>query len=204
MIIYFLLCFGARILLKIFFRIRVDGIRNIPRKGPFIIAPNHISFLDPVAAGAFVPRNLYYMARDTLFDIPLFGALIKSCHTFPVRRGKPHPETMKKALSVLKSGNGLVLFPEGTRSINGKLREGSPGLGMLASLSEAPIIPTLLEGTEKALPVHAVWIRTEKIRIRYGRPVFRHCAKTGKSRRELYQSISNEVMKRIKDMQNAI
>ncbi len=78
MIIYFLLCCCARIFLKIFFRIQVDGIRNIPRKGTFIIAPNHISFLDPVAAGAFVPRNLYYMARDTLFDIPLLGALIKT------------------------------------------------------------------------------------------------------------------------------
>lgn len=202
MITYFIICFGARILLKIFFRIRVDGIRNIPRKGPFIIAPNHISFLDPVAAGAFIPRSLYYMARDTLFDIPFLGALIKACHTFPVRRGKPHPRTMKKALSILKSGNGLLLFPEGTRSINGKLREGSPGLGMLASLSGAPVIPTLLEGTEKALPVHAEWIRMKKVRVRYGKPVFPHCVKGGKRDRELYQAISKGVMKRIGDMQN--
>ena len=199
---YFFICFLARILLRSLFRIRVKGAGNIPRAGPFIIAPNHISFLDPVAVGVFVPRDLYYMAKDTLFDIPFLKWLLRLCQAFPVRRDRPHPQTMKRALSVLISGKGLLLFPEGTRSISGKLLKGNPGLGMLASVSAAPVIPTLIVGTEKALPVDAHWIRLEKVQIQFGKPVFPAPVEENRNRRQTYQALTDEVMKRIKGLQN--
>ncbi len=198
---YQFMCFLARIILKLLFRISVYGVQNIPREGPFIIAPNHISFLDPPVAGAFVPRSLYYMARDTLFDIPFLRELITICQTFPVRRGRPSPRTMRKALSILGSGNGLLLFPEGTRSIDGELGKGGPGLGMLASLARAPVIPTAVFGTDKALPIDAHWIRLEKIQVRYGKPVFPPQTDSDRNRRQLYQTLTDEVMRRIKDLQ---
>ncbi len=199
---YSFICFLARILLKSLFRIRVKGAENIPRAGPFIIAPNHISFLDPVAVGAFVPRDLYYMSRDTLFDIPFLKWLLRLCQAFPVKRDKPHPQTMNRALAVLSSGKGLLLFPEGTRSISGKLLKGNPGLGMLASAAAAPVIPTLIVGTKKALPVNAHWIRLETVQVQFGKPVFPAPIKKNRDRRQIYQALTDEVMKRIRDLQN--
>ena len=198
---YYLLCFVTRILLRLLFRIHVEGVGNIPRVGPFLIAPNHNSFLDPVVTGAFIPRDVCYMARDTLFDIPFLGWLVRVCHSFPVRRDRPYPQTMKRALKVLKEGKGLVLFPEGTRSITGKLQRGGPGVGMLASHTGAPVVPTAIAGTEKALPINAHWIRLEKVRVHFGRPIYPSQVEVGKDRRRLYQELTDEVMERIKDLQ---
>lgn len=194
------MCFLARILLRLLFRVHVKGVENIPRAGPFLIAANHISFLDPVVVGAFVPRDFYYMARDNLFDIPFLGRLIKICHAFPVRRDRPRPETLKRAVLILKAGKGLLLFPEGTRSTTGKLRKGGPGVGMLASHTGAPVVPAVIAGTEKALPINACWIRMEKVHVQFGKPVFpsQTCMISG---RQAYQELTDEVMKRIGDLQ---
>ena len=197
---YYLMCFLARILLRLLFRVHVKGIENIPRAGPFLIAANHISFLDPVVVGAFVPRDFYYMARDNLFDIPFLGRLIEICHAFPVRKDRPRPETLKRAILILKAGKGLLLFPEGTRSTTGKLRKGGPGVGMLASHTGAPVVPAVIAGTEKALPINARWIRMEKIHVRFGKPVF-PSHESNIDRRQVYQKLTDEVMKRIRDLQ---
>jgi 1-acyl-sn-glycerol-3-phosphate acyltransferase len=200
---YFFICFLARILLKLLFRVDVKGVEHIPSKGAFLIAPNHISFLDPVVAGAFVPRDLHYMSRENLFDIFFLGRLLRICQSLPVRKDKPHPQTMRKAISILKEGEGLLIFPEGTRSINGKLRKGSPGIGMLACISGAPIIPAKVSGTEKALPVGAKWIRLEKIQVRFGKPVFPDEVASDGNKRTLYQKLTDEVMQRIGDLQTS-
>ena len=199
---YFFICFLARILLKSLFRIRIRGAENIPRAGPFIIAPNHISFLDPVAVGAFTPRDLHYASRETLFDIPFLSWLLRICQSFPMRQDRPRLGTIKRILSIFKSGEGFLIFPEGTRSINGKLLRGNPGLGMLASVSAVPVIPTLIMGTEKALPIGARWIRLEKIQIQFGKPVLPAPVEENRDRRQTYQALTDEVMKRIKGLQN--
>ncbi len=192
----------ARILLRLLFRIRVKGAENIPRAGPFIIAPNHISFLDPVAVGAFVPRDLHYASRETLFDIPFLKWLLRICQSFPVRQNRPRPGTIKRILSIFKSGEGFLIFPEGTRSISGKLLRGNPGLGMLASVAAVPVIPTLIVGTEKALPIDAHWIRVEKVQVQFGKPVFPTPVEKNRDRKHTYQALTDEVMKRIKGLQN--
>lgn len=201
---YSYICVLAKIVLKLLFRIHVKGLGNIPRTGSFIIAANHISFLDPVAVGAFIPRSLHYMGRDSLFDIFILGWVLRMCQAFPVRRDNPHPGTIKKALSILRSGSGLLLFPEGTRSVDGKLQKGGPGLGMLALLARAPIIPTVIMGTEKALPVDARWIRLEKVQVDFGKPLAPPPLEENKKRRQLYQAVTDEVMRRIKDSQKTM
>jgi 1-acyl-sn-glycerol-3-phosphate acyltransferase len=198
---YFLICFLARILLKLLFRIDVKGVEHIPSEGAFLIAPNHISFLDPVVVGAFVPRNLHYMSRENLFDIFFLGWLLRICQAFPLRRDRPHPQAMKKAISILKEGEGLLIFPEGTRSITGKLKEGNPGLGMLACASGAPVIPAKVSGAEKALPMDARWIRLEKIHVRFGKPVFPDEVVSNRDKRIFYQKLTDEVIQRIGDLQ---
>ncbi len=198
---YFFICRLARILMKLLFRVDVKGAEHIPSKGAFLIAPNHISFLDPVVAGAFVPRDLHYMARGSLFEIPFIGWLLRICQAFPVRKDRLHPQTIRKAISILKEGGGLLIFPEGTRSTTGKLKKGGPGLGMFACISGAPVIPTKVSGTEKALPVDARWIRLKKVQVRFGKPVFPNEITANEGKRIFYQKLTDEVMQRIEGLQ---
>jgi 1-acyl-sn-glycerol-3-phosphate acyltransferase len=118
-----------------------------------------------------------------------------------VRQNRPRPGTIKRILSILKSGEGFLIFPEGTRSINGRLLRGNPGLGMLASVASVPVIPTLIVGTEKALPFGARWIRLEKIQIQFGKPVFPVPVEKNRDRRQTYQALTDKVMKRIEGLQ---
>ncbi len=187
---YRFFCLLSRAVLKLFFRIEVYGLDNVPPEGPFIIAPNHVSFIDPVAAGAFIERDMHYMARDSLFRMPLLGRLIRWCNAFPVSRDSPGAKTMKKALSVLKGGGGLLVFPEGRRSINGKLQKGTPGIGMLSVMAGAPVIPALIMGTDNALPVNGKWIRFAKTRVYFCRAL----RPPPVASRDIYQRFAGEIM----------
>lgn len=198
---YSCICFLLRILFRVLFHAHTEGMENIPREGAFIIAANHISFLDAIAVGIFVPRDIHYIAKKSLFKIPLFAWILKACNAFPVRRDRPNLHTMKKALAILETGKGLVIFPEGTRNPSAKLlRRGNPGLGMLASLSKSIVIPALITGTDKALPVGAKWIKLEKIRIRYAKPMLPDKIAANEDKRVSYQNFTDEVMKRIEDL----
>ena len=112
--------FLSFIYLKAFHRFEVTGLGNIPKNGSFIMASNHMSFIDPPALGCLVNRNLHYFARDSLFVGPL-GFLIHRLNAIPVNRGQLDLKTLKLTLSVLKRGNPLLVFPEGTRSTDGRV-----------------------------------------------------------------------------------
>lgn len=190
----------CRILFKLLFRACARGEENVPRHGPVLIAPNHVSFLDPVAVGISTRRRLHYMARDDLFTIPVLGWLIKNLNTFPVKRDRPDPEAIKKALRVLKRGEALLVFPEGTRSPDGRLLPGQLGIGMLAWRSRATIIPTAVIGSERALPVGAKRIRRERIEVRFGKAIYPDEFPEKRNRRETYQAMSDKIMERIKGL----
>ncbi len=192
---YGFFCLLSRVFLRVFSRIEVYGLENIPSSGAFILAPNHISFIDPPAAGAFVGREVYYMARKSLFDIPALGRIISWCNAFPVSRDGQENRAMRRALSVLKNGRGLLLFPEGRRSPDGKLHEASPGVGMLSSAARAPVVPVFIQGTDRALPVDARFIRFAKVKVFYLEPVYPSTTKS----RAAYEETAAEVMKRIRD-----
>lgn len=108
---------------RIFHRMEVKGLHNIPSAGAFILASNHTSYFDPPALGCKLPRNLHYFARDSLFIWPL-GLLIRNLNSIPVNRSQLDIATLKRVLKVLKSGDPLLVFPEGTRSPDGKLGGG--------------------------------------------------------------------------------
>ncbi len=190
----------CRIFFKLFFRVRVRGEGNIPGRGPVLIAPNHVSFLDPVAVGTATRRRIHYMARDDLFTVPVLGRLIKHLNTFPVKRDRPDPQAIKEALRVLEKGEALLLFPEGTRSPDGKLLPGQLGIGMLAWHSRATVIPTAIIGSDKALPVGAKWIKRERIEVRFGKAISPEEFSEKRNRRETYQAMSDKIMERIKEL----
>ena len=134
---------------KIFHGFSVKGLENIPEDKPFILACNHLSFFDPPAIGCKIPRNLHYFARDSLFFWPL-GLLIGKLNSIPVNRGQLDLGTLRKVLRVLKNGHPILVFPEGTRSKDGKLQAPQKGLGLLVSKSTASVIPARIYGSDKA------------------------------------------------------
>ena len=138
----------------IFFRIHVYGRKNVPDDGAFMLVSNHQSFLDPVFCGIFLKRPLYFLARDTLFNNRFFGQLISSVNTIPVRQGQADLSAMKKVVSRLKEGNGICLFPEGTRTSDGKITAFRPGFGMLCRRGQAAVVPVVIDGAFEAWPRH--------------------------------------------------
>ncbi len=162
-----------RLIFRINGRLEVKGIDNIPREGGVIVASNHISYLDPPLLGAIIPRKVTFMARRGLFDIkvPLLRWFIHH-YAFPVDREKTLPSTIKEALRRLKNGELLVIFPEGRRSETGGLLEGKKGIGLIVSKSRVAVVPAVIQGTDRALPVGGKWLRKAKISVTFDKPLY--------------------------------
>lgn len=177
-------------LLRVVFRFRAVGLENVPAEGPVLLAANHLSFLDPPVVGAAVGRPLHFMAKAELFHIPLVGTLIRKLNAHPVDRSGSDAAALRMALGLLRDRHALLVFPEGTRSTEQGLGPGKAGVGMLAAVAEAPVVPVYIEGTGRALPRGAAFPRPTRITVAYGSPL-RFEKGRGKAR---YQAISDEIM----------
>ncbi len=155
----------------LYIRARCFGIHHVPRQGGALLVCNHQSFMDPVLVGIALPREASFMARDSLFRHPLFGRLIRNLNAFPVRRGTADIGAIKESLRRLKQGHLLVLFPEGTRTPNGRIGPMLPGLGAIAKKARLPIVPTLVDGMQEAWPRDRLLPRTGSVIVEYGRPL---------------------------------
>lgn len=184
------------IILKVFNRLEVIGSENIPKEGGVIVAANHVSYLDPPVIGVALKRRATYMAKEGLFNIPLLGVFIRS-FCFPVGRGRPQPSTIKEAIKRLKQGELIVMFPEGGRSVDGSLLDAKRGVGVIAAISKMLVVPTLIKGTEKVLPVGASFLRPAKITVIFGNPVEIGREETDKQYQE---RISRDIMERIQNL----
>lgn len=149
---------------------RVVGHDNVPERGGAVIASNHLSFLDPPVVGSALRRRTYYFAKAELF-VPVFGWIIRKCYALPVERGGADTTAAKEAIKLLGGGELLTLFPEGTRSRDGKLQELSTGAALLASRGGVPLIPCAVRGTNEVLPVGAKFFRRGRVVVSFGPPV---------------------------------
>ncbi|MBI5195526.1 MAG: 1-acyl-sn-glycerol-3-phosphate acyltransferase [Nitrospirae bacterium] len=181
-------------------RVYIKGADNIPLEGGVIIAVNHTSYLDPPLIGTVTPRRATFMARKGLFSIPLLGWVIKH-YAFPVDRAKTLPSTIKEAVRRLKNGELLVIFPEGRRSETGELTEGKRGVGMVAALSKAVVVPAFISGTDKMLPVGAKWLKRADILVMFGRPLDFHI--TNSRDEDLHISITQKIMTAIGELKKS-
>lgn len=170
--LYWVLRNLALVLARIVFRLQIRGKANIPKQGNFILASNHASFLDPVILGVACPRRLNYMARHSLFRIFFLGALLKNINVFPVRRDSADLASLKEALRRLSRQQGLVLFPEGSRSLDGRVQKAKPGIGFIAAKSGAAVVPAFISGSARALGRGKRVIRPVKIKVLFGRPLY--------------------------------
>ncbi len=156
---------------RIFFRLRLFGRENIPKKGAFIIASNHQSYLDPVLCGAPLRRPMHYLARESLFSNWFFRALISSVNALPLKQGEGDLTTFRRVIELLKEGKGICLFPEGTRTKDGRIEPFKPGLGLLCRRGDAAIIPTVIDGAFECWPRHRKMFSFGSIQVQFGQPI---------------------------------
>ena len=168
---YWIARFLCRVFCAIFFRYRAYGRENLPREGAFVLACNHQSFLDPVFCGVAVKRHVTYMARDTLFKNWFFGPLISSVNAIPISRDKPEIAVMRLVIDRLKEGAAVCLFPEGTRTEDGRIAAFKPGFGLLCRRSKAAVVPVLIDGAYECWPRHRKLFRPGSIVVQFGKPL---------------------------------
>jgi 1-acyl-sn-glycerol-3-phosphate acyltransferase len=199
--IYRLTWFFLRAVFALLFRNRVTGAENVPKTGPVILAGNHVSTLDPPLVATGVWRSTNCMAKEELFKNPLFAAYIRQLGAFPVKRGTPDRSALKVAYEILERGEPLLIFPEGTRSETGELKEPELGIGMIAYRSGAPVVPAYVWGTDQVMPKGGGF-RLARIGVTYGQPM-RFVAPEGKKPgREEYETAAQQVMAAIADLRD--
>ena len=168
-VVYWLVRAVVQPALQLYFRVARMGREHVPAEGPVILASNHRSFLDPFVVGICARRPVYFVAKRELFDKRWQGWLLNALGAFPIRRGESDAESMQTALEILKRGDVVVIFPEGTRIRTGSLGKPKRGVGRLALESGAPVVPVAMHGTERA---RRGWrIRPVKVKVRIGRPL---------------------------------
>lgn len=131
---------------------RVAGREHLPQRGPYILAANHIDWKDPPAIEIRLGIAIRFMAKVEAFAIPVLGGILRAIGCFPVRRGQADRRALETCLDVLRAGNVLGYFPEGTRSREHRLRRAHPGIGFLAVRSGVPVVPVAVTGTPEARP----------------------------------------------------
>ena len=144
--------------LRTLYKPKIIGAENIPETGSVLLCCNHIHNFDPPLLGSFIDRKIHYMAKAELFNIPLLKTVLPKVGAFPVKRGMSDKQAMRMALSILKEGNVLGLFPEGTRSKTGELGKGLTGAGFFALRTDAVVIPSAIIGPYKTFhPLKVVY-----------------------------------------------
>ena len=171
---YKVIRFIGYVLTLLFWPIKIKGQKNLNKESSLILAANHVSYLDPIVLGVAVRRKIYFIAKKEVFNIPILGFIIRSLGAIPVDRKKPNPVSIKKTFLVLKKGNILGIFPEGTRSLNGKLLDFNIGLIKIALKTKSPIIPVGINGTFSIYPPKAKlpsFFKRKNIYINFGEPI---------------------------------
>lgn len=151
--------------------LRIYHKENLPPRGGVIIASNHLSFLDPLILGVASPRILYFMAKSELFKPKCFSWLIRNLGAFEVQKGKADRKAIKRAVELLRQGEAIAIFPEGTRSKDGSLQPGETGCVWLAKIAPALIVPTRIYGTNLALPIDGKIVRPKPVKVIFGAPL---------------------------------
>ncbi|OLE37558.1 MAG: hypothetical protein AUG00_07810 [Candidatus Rokubacteria bacterium 13_1_20CM_2_70_7] len=192
----------AVVVMRLFWRLEVRGQEHVPGNGPVLLVANHSSLLDPPLVAGLAPRQVSFMAKAELFDVPLLGGLIRRLGAWPVRREGGDPGALRTALRVLREGGTLLVFPEGTRGEEGVLRPPKLGAGMLAVSTGALVVPVYVRGSGRA------WARGRlprpgRITVVFG-PTVRFGAGNGASRKDSYEAASREMMAAIARLKDRV
>lgn len=199
---------GFRAVYAGYFGWRVHNAERVPLTGPVILASNHASFLDPPLVGSGIKRGINYLARESLFRFPVLGWILHQWQVVPVDRDGGGAKGLKAILDRLLDGGAIILFPEGTRSPDGRLQPARSGIGLTVIKSEAPVVPVRVFGTFEAYNRKMRFPRPfSKVVVKYGRPMrfeqLRAEARTCSKQRlkQIYQEVADQIMAAIAALQ---
>ena len=183
---------------------RIEGAEHLPRTGPFIVVTNHCSNLDPLmmgwATGHQIGRVVHFMAKIEMRRWPIIGWLATQAGVYFVRRGERDRAAQRFSLESLAAGRPIAIFPEGTRSKDGRLKDGKPGTALIAMRSGAPIVPAGIAGTHRIFPGRSRWPRPARVRIRFGPPFTLEHVPAGRLDRGALAAGTERVMSAIEEL----
>ena len=196
-IAYGILWMLARAVGRIWFRYRVEG--DVPATGGLLVAANHASYLDIPLLGCGMKRRAWYLGRNDLFPVPVLKGVLQSLGWIPVRLGRLDREAFGKAISLIRAGKVVVIFPEGGRSRDGDLRPPKAGIGVIVSQTGCPVVPAYLKGTYDVLPTGAWWPRRRPVTVRFGAPLWFETGerKDKAENKRFYEMVSRTVIEHI-------
>ena len=187
----------SRLAGRLLFRFRVVHRERMIQSGPVILAMNHQSYLDPPLAGITCDRAIYFLARKTLLEVPLLGRVLPKVNVIPVNQEGVDRSAIKTLIRLLQAGNGVLVFPEGSRTLDGNLQPAEPGLGLVIAKTGAPVVPMRIFGARDALPREGGGLRLVPITIVIGEPILFSEADLEPPGKNLYAALSDRVMKAI-------
>jgi 1-acyl-sn-glycerol-3-phosphate acyltransferase len=198
--VYYLGWRGFRLLFRCYFRARYFNAERVPLSGPVILACNHASYFDPPLVGSGLPRGLNFLARENLFRFPVLGWVLRQWQVVPVDREGGGAKGLKAILDRLLKGGAIVVFPEGTRTRDGRLQAPRAGVGLTVIKSAAPVVPVRTFGTFRAYGRHLRWPRPYPLAVKYGQPLLFQqlrleastCSKERLKR--IYSQVAEEIM----------
>jgi 1-acyl-sn-glycerol-3-phosphate acyltransferase len=201
--VYFLGWSCFRLMYATYFHWRVYNPERVPLKGPVILASNHTSYLDPPLVGSPLHRSINFLARASLFRFPVMGWVLRQWQAVPVDRDGGGAAGLRAILDRLLAGGAIILFPEGTRSPDGKLQKARSGIGLTVIKSDAAVVPVRVFGTYEAYGRHIRIPRPHSVGVKYGQPMRFEalraeagtCAKT--RLKEIYQEVTDQIMAEI-------
>jgi 1-acyl-sn-glycerol-3-phosphate acyltransferase len=161
-----------------------------------LIAANHASYLDIPLLGCGMRRRAWYLGRSDLF-VPGLKGLLQWLGWIPLKLGKLDRQAFDKAVGLIKKGKVVVIFPEGSRTLDGRLREAKPGIGMIVAQTGCSVVPAYLEGTYEVLPAGAKWPRFYPITVRFGEPLTFSRSVHNDETKTFYKTVSRLVMEQI-------
>jgi 1-acyl-sn-glycerol-3-phosphate acyltransferase len=166
-----MLQFFFQLLCTFWLRLRVYGREHLEGVDGALLLINHQSYLDPMIVGVGLKRPVSFLARDSLYKVPLIGWVLNHTYVLPINRDAANTASIRACIKRLEEGYLVGLFPEGTRSSDGQLGEIKPGFVAIIRRAKVPVIPVAVEGCYEAFPKGAWFIRPHKIRVVFGKPI---------------------------------
>ena len=198
---YYCVYWGARLIARLLFRFRMRHRERMINEGPAILASNHQSYLDPPLVGNAADRPIFFLARKTLLDVPVIGRILPKLNVIPVDQEGSDRSALKAIIRVLRAGEAALVFPEGSRTLDGNLQPALPGVGLVIAKTLAPVVPMRIFGAHEALPRGSRRLRMHPITVVVGEPIRFTEADLQPAGKDLYQRLSNRVMDAIAALQ---
>lgn len=182
------------------YRVRAIGVKNVPREGPLLLAPNHFSQMDHFLVAVYLRRKVRFMAKSQMFGPPLLTYIYKHGGVFPVRRGRHDEEAFETVRQLLGQEEMVLVYAEGGRSRSGKLGEPKPGIGRIALEHGVPVVPVAIYGSERA----RYWtrLRFPKVTVQFGEPVSFPVEEAPSRERQL--EVATKIFARVREMYEAL